>query len=1350
MADPELSSLWDVVIMQTKEAQEKGSDPLLWSIEVSSNLASAGVSLPSIELADVLVSHICWENNVPIMWKFLEKALVFNMVPSMLVLALLSSRVIPNRRVQPIAYRLYMELLKRHAFSLKSQIKGPSYQQVMISIDTILNLSQTFGLQTTEAGTTVVAFIFSTVWQLLDSSLDDEGLLELAPEKKSIWPTKPQDMDIDGLENHHEERNEQYERLQSRNTVMAIELIAEFLQNLLTSKILNLAKRNMLQHWEAFVKRLQVLAEKSSALKNTKLTSPEELLKLASNICMSSQKSKLRSVHKCHSIMDSSDGICHGTGRSTIWLPLDLVLEDALNATQINATSSIEVITGLMKVLQAINCATWHDTFLGLWIAALRLVQREREPLESPFPHLESRLCMLLSITTLVVAGLIEEDESAKVDTTEYSFANHSRRQKVTGKSRDDLVSSLQMLGNFIGLLAPPRSVVSAANRAAAKAMFFISGTRVESAHLDCISTNDSSTDCSGNMRHLIVEACIARNLIDTSAYFWPGYVKGGINGMPSNIPADKVPGWSSLMQGAELTPLLTKELISIPAPSDTINFNMITHVNVDLQIISSNLVYNTHGFGGSLTELEKIYEIAINGSDSEKISAVTVLCGASLNQGWNIQEHTAHFIIRLLSPPCPANYSGSGSGSHLIGYAPFLNALVVGISSIDCIKIFSLLGMVPQLACSVMAICETFGSCVPNETWSSTPGTETSAHAVFSNGFTLILKLWRFNHCFSDQLGYVPTVQSNLTPEYFLLVRNSHLVSSEKVRQDPEKRRLAAVSSSSSAQPIFIDSFPKLKAWYMQHNACIASTPPGLTHGNPIHRHVDELLNMMFKDKEQGRDSNASVSGSPSKEADEDTYLRNSAAWDILAAVPFVADAALTACNHGRLTPRKLATGLKVLVDFLPASLGTIVSYLSAEIRRGVWKPAYMNGTDWPCPDANLPNIVEKIKIIVAATSVDVPSTAHSEGNCQATLPLPLAALVSLTITYKTDRDSKRYLDLCTVAMASIAAGCPWPCMPIVFSLWTQKAKRWGNHFVFSASRAVFLQHPNALIQVLKSCFTATLGLQSSPLSYNGGIGALLAHGIGSHIHGRVSPVAPGILYLHVYPYLSDIVFLNKEIVSLMMYSVSEITGGQVPTERCKRLKAAKNAMIKGQYHMASNLTRGKLMASLAASLVWLSGGLDLVQSLFKEFLPSWFVSIHSFRQDGESNGDAWLRGYVLAYFASLCGGFVWGIDSSSWGSKRRPKILGTHMEFLASALDGQISLGCDQITWRAYVLGFMSLMVVCMPTWMLDVDVDALKRISKRLRQWNEEELALDLLGIGGVDFMGAAAEMIIESEP
>lgn len=31
---------------------------------------------------------------------------------------------------------------------------------------------------------------------------------------------------------------------------------------------------------------------------------------------------------------------------------------------------------GLIKTLQAINGTSWHDTFSGLWIAALRLVQR--------------------------------------------------------------------------------------------------------------------------------------------------------------------------------------------------------------------------------------------------------------------------------------------------------------------------------------------------------------------------------------------------------------------------------------------------------------------------------------------------------------------------------------------------------------------------------------------------------------------------------------------------------------------------------------------------------------------------------------------------------------------------------------------------------------------------------------------------------------------------------------------------------------------------------------------------------------------------------------------------------------
>lgn len=64
-------------------------------------------------------------------------------------------------------------------------------------------------------------------------------------------------------------------------------------------------------------------------------------------------------------------------------------------------------------------------------------------------------------------------------------------------------------------------------------------------------------------------------------------------------------------------------------------------------------------------------------------------------------------------------------------------------------------------------------------------------------------------------------------------------------------------------------------------------------------------------------------------------------------------------------------------MADFLPASLATIISYFSAEVTRGVWKPAFMNGTDWPSPAANLVNVEKQIKKILAATGVDVPSLA-------------------------------------------------------------------------------------------------------------------------------------------------------------------------------------------------------------------------------------------------------------------------------------------------------------------------------------------------------------------------------------
>lgn len=235
------------------------------------------------------------------------------------------------------------------------------------------------------------------------------------------------------------------------------------------------------------------------------------------------------------------------------------------------------------------------------------------------------------------------------------------------------------------------------------------------------------------------------------------------------------------------------------------------------------------------------------------------------------------------------------------------------------CFLAFLFPFQVPQLACSLMPICEVFGSCVPNVSWTLPTGEAISAHAVFSNAFALLLKLWRFNHPpIEHGVGDVPTVGSQLTPEYLLSVRNSHLLSSQSIHQDRNKRRLSAAASSSSPEPIFVDSFPKLKVWYRQHQRCIAATLSGLVHGTQVHQTVDELLSMMFRKinrASEGLNSVASGSSSSSGPGNEDSSLRPKLpAWDILEAVPFVVDAALTGCAHGRLSPRELATGYYLL----------------------------------------------------------------------------------------------------------------------------------------------------------------------------------------------------------------------------------------------------------------------------------------------------------------------------------------------------------------------------------------------------------------------------------------------------
>ncbi|KAL3647903.1 hypothetical protein CASFOL_008871 [Castilleja foliolosa] len=1254
--------LLDGVLELTLAAQERGANPLFWATQISSSLTAEGVSMPSVEVAELLVSHICWSNNIPIAWKYLEMALALRIVPPLFVIALLSTRVISSRRRYPVAYRLYMEFIKRYAFSLKSLINGPNYNKIMESIGDILQFHQIFRVEFSEPGHLVVEFIFSVVWGLLDASLDDEGLLEHTIEKKSRWPIKSQDMEIDSLDGFDGQKMEGRVALSKMNTLMAIEIIGEFLQNKVTNRILYLANQNMANALELLHSAFKTVGRK---------------------ICIFKKLKK--------------------------YLLGDLYLEDTMDVSQVRSTSAVETLTGLVKSLQALNQTTWQDAFLGLWTAALRLVQRERNSIGGPFPRLDTSLCILLVVATLVVVNIVEEEEIVLKGEVEHRSFNQRKPTESVGKRREDLVSSLQRLSNLEGLLTPPPLVSSLANQAAAKAIMFLSGISVGSGNLSDVPVN-----CSGDLRHLIVEACIARNVLDTSAYLWPGYVKGFCNQIPRNISC-QMPGWSSLMSESPLTPPMISALVSTPATS--------------------------------LAEIERVYEIAVTGTDDEKISAAKILCGASLSRGWNIQEHTVCLIIKLLSPAVPRDFSGSES--HLIGYAPFLNTLLVGMLSVNCIQIFSFHGLVPCLAAALMPICEVFGSCAPITSWTPNTVEAISFHDVFSNAFTLLLKMWRYDQPPLHQvMRDGAQVGSQLTPECLLLVHNSQIASYDNLPKNQNNTdRRSRLAYPSSGCPVFIDCFPKLKIWYRKHQECVSCTLPSLVPGSSVHQIVEALLNIMFRKIDRGGQSFTFTSGSSSSSSsesgsDESYQLLKLPAWDILEAVPFVLDAALTAHSHGRLSPRELTTGLKDLADLLPAALASIVCYLSAEVSRGLWKPAYMNGTDWPSPAANITMIEKQIEKVLSATGVNVPF--HFTGvSSPVTLPLPLAVLLSLTLTYNCKGNRAHHLTLVQPALTNLGIHCPLPSLSVISSLWAQKVKHWTDYTIYAASKAVFHHNNDAIVQLLRVCFKTALGLNSSVTS-NGGVGALLGHGLGSPFSGGNSTVAPGTLYLKAHRAVKNVILMTEEMVSILMHTVNDITFNGLPQQNMQKLiKKVKSSQVS----LVTTVNQVRIAASLGASLVWLTGGLISVQSLYKEILPSWFICRHGSDPINGQELGSMLRGYALAYFIHFSGVFAWGVDSASSGSRWRRKALGRHMEFLASALDGKISLWCNKATWIAYVTGYFSLVISCTPNWMLEVDVEVLKRVSKALKQWNEEEMGLAILGISGIGAMGAAAEMIIE---
>lgn len=179
------------------------------------------------------------------------------------------------------------------------------------------------------------------------------------------------------------------------------------------------------------------------------------------------------------------------------------------------------------------------------------------------------------------------------------------------------------------------------------------------------------------------------------------------------------------------------------------------------------------------------------------------------------------------------------------------------------------------------------------------------------------------------------------LTLDYFLLMHNTIISNKFTTKNADCIANITDPLHDLPCRSIYIDSFPKLRAWYFQSEACVASILSGLCNPRPVLHVANKILNMIFCKENKGnqrvlnsssmdrdtdksslssRTSTTSLNGSSQSTStststsiseSEDQVLPLLPAWQVLEATPIAIEALLTACANGRLSSRQLTTGL-------------------------------------------------------------------------------------------------------------------------------------------------------------------------------------------------------------------------------------------------------------------------------------------------------------------------------------------------------------------------------------------------------------------------------------------------------
>lgn len=106
-------------------------------------------------------------------------------------------------------------------------------------------------------------------------------------------------------------------------------------------------------HWGSFSQRLHLLSAKSSTLQNSSILR-EKLQQLLfdgfGRSCKSGKHAEFCAVIAPGGMAYPS-GHCHGATRSSLWIPIDLYLEDCIDGS-VAATNAIEILSGTNDLMR--------------------------------------------------------------------------------------------------------------------------------------------------------------------------------------------------------------------------------------------------------------------------------------------------------------------------------------------------------------------------------------------------------------------------------------------------------------------------------------------------------------------------------------------------------------------------------------------------------------------------------------------------------------------------------------------------------------------------------------------------------------------------------------------------------------------------------------------------------------------------------------------------------------------------------------------------------------------------------------------------------------------------------------